>query len=949
MNTQVIAQLVENYLRTIMGIPVGVHPTMQQVQQAAGTLLPTLPPFGFAGTMQDVCNAYTQNYMISVGLTLTMVQQSSVGWYQTWLLNHPKRGQFWNDYEFMQKSKLPLVAVQNMDDVTNKIMDHIGDPSNTVQKWEHLGLVVGNVQSGKTGNFIAVANKAIDAGYKIILVLSGTTTDLRRQTQMRVDQGIVGKVTDTQSPNAGTLMGVGERPKHPNVIYCTSSNVNGDFNSNATQVRGYIQSGTPIVMVCKKNPKILQNILKVFSGATNHTDPQDGLPLVTNLPILVIDDECDNASVNVNKSKASAINAGIRSILGLFAQSTYLAYTATPFANIFIDPATKPGTVVIGRNNSARTYRLTSDLFPKDFIFNLGAPKNYIGPNMLFDISSEANPQAPKYPIKIFEKITDLSAPIKKTNTITSIPDSLKEAIRCFIVSTAIRRVRGQKGMHSSMLINATQFVDQQYQIHALVFAYVQSCCNKLLHGDAQFYSQLEQEFYLRKLAQANRDVVNALNNKGLNSYASQLEWPTTWGEIAKELPIVAQKIWSTGGSAAQVRVINSTDDPNANTDKLDYENFENQNTAAPDNGNGLYVIVIGGNTMSRGLTLEGLTTTYFYRNSKTFDTLMQMGRWFGYRDGYLDLCRLYMTADMQSAFENIAIAMNEMRDDFEDMCDTGIKPSDYKLKVKYYPGWLFPTANNKFGNTATGELSLSRTTIQAYEISRISADIQNNRTAVINLLNSCHNYRNINGQGAQVSHHIFSAGEQDVQQFISSFKNPTNRCNPQMINLFIQKEVAAGHISNWTIAVINPQQGNRTNDVLQLSNGSSLQVGYTQRTSSQTSINSYKITNAALLGSTDETIDLGKNEYAAALNDTVNAWKNSTNPNKSGNAPSTPVGKYAKMHRPNSNALLLIYAVEMDNNGHCCYSFGISFPDTPVTNSTLVKYSYRGQQITFA
>ena len=350
---------------------------------------------------------------------------------------------------------------------------------------------------------------------------------------------------------------------------------------------------------------------------------------------------------------------------------------------------------------------------------------------------------------------------------------------------------------------------------------------------------------------------------------------------------------------------------------------------------------------MSRGLTLEGLTITYFYRNSNTFDTLMQMGRWFGYRDGYVDVCRLYMEDKMRSAFENIAIAMHEMREDFADLCDKGMKPDEYRLKVKYYPGNLYPTSQGKFGNTVTGELDISRSTIQGYEIWRDGNIASANKSCVENFLENCSNYRQKNGRGNPVNHHFWTADAQTVMDFINTFKNPTLRCHPQLINSFIQGEFNAGKLTNWTVVVINPQMGgtNRITDQLVV-DGNQYNVGCSERTNSDSApTDRFKIVNAALIGSAEESLDLNQTEYDDALQKTIDAWGNN-NSRRAPTQPTEPTGKYAKLCRNPSNGLLLIYAVHFGTIPGCFYTYAISTPDDP--NAVKVKYSYRGQANTF-
>ena len=571
MNDTLLISVIDNQLQQ-KGI--GGIPTMMDVKTVIKESFSTIVNLGFVGTEDDAYNIYAVNRLLQMTPTLTMLNNTT-GWYQTWLTKNPNRGKFWNDYKDMLSRKLSSKAIVAMDDITNNILDQLANPINKGTDWYKAGLVVGHVQSGKTGNFIGLANKAIDAGFKMIIILSGLTTDLRRQTQIIVDNGIIGRDTSTIGPTAGNPIGVGTCRSHPNVISLTSADLDGDFRQNAKVVSGYLRGTDPIVMVCKKNPSVLRNLLKIFSQAARQ---DDGLPILNDLPILIIDDECDNASVNTSPDDVTAINALIRCILAMFSQRAYVAYTATPFANIFITPSdTYPGGRYGVRNGNAPFYRIGQDLFPNDFILNLGAPANYIGPDMLFGIDSVADPSKPSRPLKIFENITDLDqmceGPIKANTDITNIPDSLKNAICCFFVATAIRRARGQKGKHSSMLINATQYRGPQYQIYQNVLPYVEDCCRKLITPGANtaFYNYLQTEIYDKILKQSNKDAIAFFTDRNMASYAAQLTWKA-WDDVKEELKYVGYKILRNGGDTCQVRVINS--DTNAvnvaNREKLD-------------------------------------------------------------------------------------------------------------------------------------------------------------------------------------------------------------------------------------------------------------------------------------------------------------------------------------------------------------------------------------------
>jgi hypothetical protein len=484
-------------------------------------------------------------------------------------------------------------------------------------------MVVGSVQSGKTANYIGLINKAVDAGYKLIIVLAGIHENLRSQTQLRVDEGVLG--FDTQKSRRlnqdNRWIGVGKLPgERLHIHSLTSSAEEGDFNKSIAENIGVMIGSDPVVLVVKKNTKKgnetrpdsgpLGNLLSWILHVAGTDDPTSGRRMVKNVPLLLIDDEADNASINTRGRReanqddvdVSAINGKIREILKSFEKSAYVGYTATPFANIFVNP-------------DAETPKHGEDLFPRSFIINVNAPSNYVGPAKVFGLRGDADagieardglPIVRHVPLGIGElPVNDYAAPDafppkhKKDHVPTRLPGSLQTAIRAFVVAAAARRARGQGLKHCSMLVHVTRFVDVQNRTVELVKAELRGLQRRLEHGDGQRRPTLMEEF--EALWQSDFVPVT----KALGPDAGP---PVTWEQVAAELHAAAAKIvvMPINGYAAEA---------------LDYKEHEVQ---------GRSVIAIGGDKLSRGLTLEGLTVSYFLRTTRMYDTLMQMGRWFG-------------------------------------------------------------------------------------------------------------------------------------------------------------------------------------------------------------------------------------------------------------------------------------------------------------------------------
>jgi len=292
---------------------------------------------------------------------------------------------YWSRYNDWMEEKLPSSALESMDESTDQILGLLEDPERE-GTWDRRGLIVGHVQSGKTGNYTGLICKAADAGYKIIIVLAGLHNNLRTQTQIRLDEGFLGYTTVAR-PQDLKLVGVGEIDNDPQIRpnYATTQKL--DFSEKAAQL-GITSRDMPLLFVVKKNKAILAQVLNWLSNHyADRYDHDREQKIINNQALLLIDDEADHASVDTRENpvgadgelnkehQPTAINHGIRKILNLFAKKSYVGYTATPFANIFI-------------HNRATTKALGDDLFPKAFISNISAPSNYIGPVKMFGVAN---------------------------------------------------------------------------------------------------------------------------------------------------------------------------------------------------------------------------------------------------------------------------------------------------------------------------------------------------------------------------------------------------------------------------------------------------------------------------------------------------------------------------------------------------------------------------------
>lgn len=591
---------------------------------------------------------------------------------------------FWDRYrKMLLQEGFGKQVVGTIGRDTDKIVGLLENPEKSGQ-WKRRGLVVGHVQSGKTANYNGVICKSADYGYKIIILLAGVHNNLRSQTQQRVEEAFIGVDTDKKDRNLPLKeckTGAGKLAGEMRIPFSLTSREH-DFRKDSAKAATFSLNAVkePVILVIKKQTSVLKNLIEWLNSLNETTQGK-----IRGTPMLLIDDEADNASINVAKGdNPTRINGQIRTLLAMFEQSSYIGYTATPFANIFIDPDT-----------DHEMYE--DDLFPKDFIVSLEAPDNYVSAARMFgddgDLSHLLQPVSDH--LKCFPERHKIDHKIEE------LPESLTEAVRRFLLGRTVRILRGRGQDHSSMLVNVSRFNSVQQQVAAHLANYLEEMTNSV-----RFHSGLPDS--------------EALKDPGMKALHATWEemlpiQGASWDKIKSLLlPAVASVV---------VRIIN-----NKSPDRLDYRNHKE---------NGLHVIAVGGLSLSRGFTLEGLMVSYFIRNSIMYDTLLQMGRWFGYRDGYLDLCSLYMTEEAQSWYAHISSAIDELRAEFHLMEQQGRIPSEFGLKVRTHPESLIVTARNKMrsGKKVLHSVSLDGRLIETSYLKADPAVIDNNRKLLINLL----------------------------------------------------------------------------------------------------------------------------------------------------------------------------------------------------------------------
>ena len=582
-----------------------------------------------------------------------VIRQAST--YKPWLSGRKADIDFfyWNRYarylEIDQKWSRNVVSA--IDSVSDRMLDLLGDPI-ADGGWQRRGLVLGDVQSGKTANYTALINKAADAGYRVIILLTGMIENLRRQTQERLDEGFIGRSSKAAlQQNQQTIRkGVGNIDARKFAMAFTTESNDFKINTVRSINMSLTNANQPVLFVIKKNVAPLGHLISWLK--TYNMDNGTGS---IDLPLLLIDDEADNASINTRAlSDPTAINKNIRLLLNLFHRASYVGVTATPFANIFIEPDTTDE-------------MLKDDLFPRDFIYALSPPSNYIGSTAIF--SEEGNYS------NLLELNDDASECFpfghKIDIVVNYLPVTLVKSMYYFILVNAIRDLRGDKTTHRSMLINVSRFTGVQNKVAELVVEWFHT-----VNRDIQNYYKLKEN-----VACKNENIRNLKEIwKEFKLGEDEFSWAMVQGALH--------------GAAApiEVRAVNQK----SSSSNLDYESRKDS---------GWRLVAIGGNSLSRGLTLEGLCVSYFYRNTQMYDTLMQMGRWFGYRIGYEDLCKIWMPTGAIDWYSKITEATNELREEIRLMNRAGLSPADFGLRVRAHPESLLVTARNKMKSAKTIEM----------------------------------------------------------------------------------------------------------------------------------------------------------------------------------------------------------------------------------------------------
>jgi len=739
-----------------------------------------------------------------------------------WYLGPKESSHRWNRFlaGLQEEGHIGEETLEDLNKSTSQILNYMPNPKAFGSSFSSRGLVMGHVQSGKTTNFLGLTSKAADEGYRLIIVLSGVTNNLRSQTQERLEAAI-----------------------EPGQWYLLTS-IESDFQRNKANAQVLLSNATQRnIAVVKKNKSRLVSLYKWLESASAATR--------RTLPVLIIDDECDQATVNAGtKEKRNAINKALTDILepSFLPKNSYVGYSATPFANILADTTDVEG------------------VYPKDFVVSLNTSPGYFGAAKLFGTElsdgDEDTPEVADIVRNIPESEAQIVCPPKKRadaeNWQPIMQAQLEQSIMWFILSTSLRWARGDHNKWSTMMVHTSSNIKPHEKTHELIREYIQNLASGGLSEAilGRFESLWSEEI----------DRASGLE-PGLIS---------SWDEAKKHI----------GGVISKTRVI--TD----NSRSLDRLNYGSEAEPHP-------VIVVGGNTLARGLTLNGLVSSYFVRTSNAYDSLMQMGRWFGYRPGYADLQRIWMANDPPRTtaywFKELSLVEEEIRNQIEIYAREGRSPSELGIKIRKLPGMAI-TAAAKMKSAMIAQIGFGATRQQTILFRHEKENQTQNQSLVRKLVSDVGQENFLPNEGGFVAYGLSS---EVVMNFLSGYQmHPDTRTlQSELVNKYIKNLNSEKELTSWNVALYSNNRGKKEFDL-----GSGLKVKMANRSKMRGDSETINIKTLISLG--DMVAD------KPSLKDTAKGLV------KEGKKISETELRFAREHDPDTKGvgLLGIYVIDKDS-----------------------------------
>lgn len=718
------------------------------------------------------------------------------GPWEPWYTDEVKRARdfYWGHYiDYLRTRRgWPAQAIVNLDTATTRVVERLIDPSRA-KAGQTKGLVVGYVQSGKTANFTGVIAKAIDAGYRLVIVMTGTTNILREQTQRRVDMELVGREnilrgTDENDLDAAQFIDYlddedwiadrfvrhGAWPSEigrPDIHRMTNRRFDyrrlqqgrsaleferRDRTKPLWHPDNLFTSDARLIIV-KKNTTVLNNLVKDLKNTADRLE---------NIPALIIDDESDQASVNTtdpkkwreDKKNRTAINEHLSNLLGLLPRAQYIGYTATPFANVFVDPTD------------------AEDIFPKDYLISLERPLGYMGAEDFHDLDPNPDVERNFRSSKEMAHLRLLEDDQDEDDT------ELQAALDSFVLTAAVKLYREARGTkpfkHHTMLVHETmRRAGQRSRAEA-----IQDLWSRAGYLSGRSHRRLRTLF-----EEDFAPVSEAL--------ALDHPMPPAFDDLTRFLGEAARRIAPNGNP---VLVVNS--DKDIEQEDLDFDKRS------------VWRVLVGGNKLARGFTVEGLTITYYSRKVGHAEALMQMGRWFGFRKGYRDLVRLFISRDVRDAFEAACRDEEHFREELRQyavMVDGRplFTPQDIPPLVTRHG--LRPTAANKMYNAKLVQRrNPTKEPSSGYPLLTNQAALDRNIDALVPLLKAAHDVRHLTGGGRTFETFLGEVSHQEMLSALGALEWATPETfTPDLAWLASLREDV---VDRWDIMVPQQKKGKR-------------------------------------------------------------------------------------------------------------------------------------------
>ena len=624
-----------------------------------------------------------------------------------------------------------------------RVLQHLPDPE-VDTPFRGRGLVVGYVQSGKTANYTAVAARAVDAGYRVVIVLSGIHDSLRNQTQLRLERELIAK----QSVDLNGL-------NSPDEWVCLTTPTE-DFQTHREDV---LRQSGPFLAVVKKNVPVLQKLDRWLESSQHFLD---------DLPVLIIDDEADQASINTKGNRPldasvgedddedenlspSRTNALIRSILRRAKKAAYVAYTATPFANILINP-------------EAVDRHVGDDLFPKDFVIQLPRPKGYTGTEELFGVSAQGRDVLRTVVDEDVKALRGVrrrrKAEIVLEQASETLPNSLADALISFCLAGSVRILRGLTGKPHTMLVHVSQRTADQSRI-----------------------------------ADAIRDQLDLWREADRQGQRLDLIFGPVWDQMKAGVDVSSDDdaVLKLAVGVLQELVV-------LELNSVTGENLEYDEKPAR------HIVAVGGNRLSRGLTLEGLTVSYFLRTASMCDTLLQMARWYGFRHGYEDLIRIWTSDGIARWFSELALVEQSLRDSIVALARAGRRPDQMAIRLRAHSDLLL-TARNKSGTALSQQDSWSGEHPQTVllplsDLSKLEANLALTHQLMEEISPSCRCQGGVLARDISPETIAAFLRSYQIHEDIVVFRN-------DLLADWILERSSVGELTDWSVFVASPADGN--------------------------------------------------------------------------------------------------------------------------------------------